>query len=102
MRSAQFRNNAHHRSHKENPASCPAGSRCADPLHALWLSRLAIPMDSALAERFNVPQSQVTWAECIFHWNENGEAMLTADPESLEGLSLTGALSQGLACCLTG
>jgi hypothetical protein len=24
------------------------------------------------AKRFNVPQSQVTWAECIFHWNEEG------------------------------
>jgi hypothetical protein len=28
--------------------------------------------------------------------------MLAADPESLEGLSLTGVLSKGLANCLTG
>lgn len=54
------------------------------------------------AERFNIPQSQVTWAECIFHWSEKGEAVLAADPESLGGLSLTGAISQGLANCLTG
>jgi hypothetical protein len=54
------------------------------------------------AERFDVPTSQVTWAESIFHWNMKGEAMLAADPESLEGLSLTGAISNGLARCLTG
>ena len=54
------------------------------------------------AKRFNVPVSQVISAESVAHWTQRGEAMLAADPESLEGLSLTGVLSRGLANCLMG
>lgn len=50
-----------------------------------------------VAEAFKVPASQVTWAESVVHWNEKGEALLAADPESLEGLSLTGQLDRELA-----
>jgi hypothetical protein len=50
-----------------------------------------------VAEAFKVPASQVTWAESVVHWNKKGEALLAADPESLEGLSLTGQLDNGLA-----
>jgi hypothetical protein len=49
------------------------------------------------AEHFRVPVSQVSWAESVWCWHHKGAALLAADPESLEGLSLTGQLDHSLA-----
>jgi hypothetical protein len=91
----------HHRKGQGETVSARNSRRLTDKQRAIVEMRKTASRRET-AERFNVPVSQVTWAESIFHWNMEGEAKLTADPESLEGLSSTGAISKGLADCLTG